>query len=189
MSEVDGEVLYVDSAATRWKSLPSVCRRVQVERGVGAQCRVPAKFEDRRMFLEVYPRLGDDRVDGSTMSGRFRMWVLTDAGKDSIRTGAGDDFANSAFENDTISTGGGDDWVRAGSGRNRIVGGSGRDYLVGGSGRDVISGGDDADDVYGGPGSDRLRGDDGSDTLNGGPGRDTAVRDRGDRVRQCEVFA
>lgn len=189
VSEVDGEVLYVDRSADRWKSLPSVCRRVPVERGVGAQCRVPSKFEDRTMFLEVYPRLGDDRTDASTMSDRFRMWVLTDAGKDSVRTGAGDDFINTAFQNDSASAGAGDDWVRVGSGRNRIDGGPGRDYLTGGPGRDAIRGGEDDDALYGGTGSDRLTGDEGDDTLNGGPGRDTAVRDRGDRVRKCEVSA
>lgn len=189
VSEVDGEVLYVDRAATAWKSLPSSCRRVPVERGVAAQCRVPAKFQDRRMFLEVYPRLGDDRVDGSTMSSRFRMWVLVDEGDDTIAMGAGDDFANGAFDDDTVSAGAGDDWVRVGDGRNSIDGGPGRDYLVGGKDRDVIRGGDDADSVYGGSGRDRIRGDDGADVLDGGPGRDTALRDRGDRVRKCEVFA
>ncbi len=187
ITEVDGGLRYVDRAARGWKALPSTCRTVRVPRGVGAQCRIPAQFRDRRMFLEVWPRLGDDRVDGSTLSGRYRMWVLTDAGDDTVRMGAGADFANGAFDDDTISGGGGADWVRAGIGRNRVSGGAGDDELAGGDDRDTVSGGPGRDQVYGGSGNDLLRGDDGPDTIGGGPGRDVAVRDATDRVFDCEV--
>ncbi|MCW2816669.1 MAG: hypothetical protein JWN84_4124 [Nocardioides sp.] len=187
ITEVGDGLRYVDRAARRWKALPSTCRRVAVARGVAAQCAIPAEFRDGRIFLEVWPRLGSDRIDATTVSGRYRVWALMDAGDDSVAGGAGADFVNGAFDDDTVSGGAGADWIRAGDGRNRFSGGPGADDLVGGTGRDVVRGGAGRDAVFGGPGPDLLRGDADADTLNGGPGRDVAVRDTGDRVRECEV--
>lgn len=187
VTEVGDQVRYVDRAATSWKSLPSVCRRISVPTGIGAQCRVPRQFEGKRTYLEIYPRLGNDRVDASTMSRRFRMWVLTDAGNDSVSTGAGDDFVNTAFGRDTATGGAGNDWIRVGDASNAAFGGPGADYVTGGPGADRLAGGPGDDRIFGSDGRDRLRGDDGADLLNGGGGRDLAVRDRADRVTGCEV--
>ena len=117
VTEVGDQVRYVDRAATPLEEpAVGVPPRSRCPQGIGAQCRVPAKFKDGRMFLEIYPRLGNDRIDGHTLSGRHRMWVLADAGNDQVSMGAGSDFANGAFDDDTISGGGGDDWIRAGNG-------------------------------------------------------------------------
>jgi serralysin len=187
VTEVGDRLRFADSAARSWRNLPGTCRKQRVRRGVAAVCSIPRRFSQGRMFLEIWPRLGDDHVDGRTLSARYRMWVLTDAGDDRITLGRGADFANGAFDDDVVSGGAGNDWVRTGVGRNRVSGGAGDDEVAGGDGPDRISGGPGRDRLFGGPGGDVLRGDADADTLGGGPGRDTAYRDRGDRVFDCEV--
>ncbi|WP_139982058.1 calcium-binding protein [Nocardioides litoris] len=184
-----GVLRYADTAARSWRGLPGACRRTPAARGVAATCRVPQRFRAGRMFLEVFPRFGDDVVDTRTLPARYRSWALTDEGRDRISTGAGNDFVNGAFRDDVISLGAGNDWTRAGLGTNRVDGGPGNDRLAGGDERDVLRGGPGDDIVSGGPGNDALHGDAGADRLQGGPGRDAAYRDASDRVFECEVVS
>ncbi len=165
----ENKLLFTDTGAKGWKKLAHACDRVKVKRGVGAICRIPPRFRnDKRMFLEIWPRLGDDTVDLRTLPRRYRAWVLVDAGRDIVHTGAGNDFVNGAKGNDLVHAGAGSDWVRTGPGNDRLWGEAGNDELKGVENNDF---------VHGGPGADEV---------DGGPGRDVGVVDRHDKVRKIE---
>ncbi|HEX8742320.1 MAG TPA: hypothetical protein VF712_04230 [Thermoleophilaceae bacterium] len=109
---------------------------------------------------------------------------------------------------DCLVGGGGNDRLTGRSGDDRLVGGDGRDRLAGGTGNDWIDAGGGGDRADGGAGEDFLIGAGGADALLGaagddvivasdgrrdkvdcGKGRDTAVVDRADRVRNCELVS
>ncbi len=186
VTQVGNRLRFVDTAARSWASTPRTCKRQRVRGAAAAVCRIPSRFRDR-MFVEIWPRLGHDYVDGSTLSRRFRMWVLTDAGNDTIHLGAGADFGNGAFDHDTVTGGRGADWIRVGTGSNRIDGGSGGDRLMGGDNQDRIHGGPGADRLGGLRGNDYLWGDGDADILVGGPGHDVAYAEGSDRIKEIEV--
>lgn len=122
---------YRDTGTERFKSLIDGCTAEPVKTGVSAVCTIPDKFADpdKAMFVQVWPRLGDDFVDGRGLPARFRLWVLTDAGDDVVKCGDGDDFVNGAKGDDRIYGGAGDDWLRGGPGHDQIDGGSGRNRI------------------------------------------------------------
>jgi hypothetical protein len=182
----NGTLRYVDTGTEELRSLPKACARVQVATGIAATCPIPEAFADG-MYLQVWPRLGDDVVQGSTLPAQFRMWVLGDAGDDVMRGGAGDDFFNGAQDRDTAYGGAGNDWLRTGKAADRIWGGSGNDRLVGVDGRDRVHGDEGDDRVEGGPGRDRLWGGPGRDVVSCAGGVDVGYTDAGDRVRLCET--
>ncbi|HSJ19373.1 MAG TPA: calcium-binding protein [Nocardioidaceae bacterium] len=187
VTPVEGGLRFADTGTKQWKGLPRACRKKAPRTGIAAVCRIPSGVSERQpLLLEVWPRLGDDYVDGSRLPATVAMSVLGDAGNDVARLGAGPDFFNGAFGNDRVWGGAGNDWLRTGEGNDRIRGGPGNDELVGVDGRDII---------YGGAGEDRIVGLDGDDKLFSGPGRDlvlcgagidSARVDEGDTVRDCE---
>jgi len=122
-------IRFRDTRTGRFKSLPDRCVREQVKVGISAVCKVPPRFNSQRMFIQVWPRLGNDYTNGSTLPSRFRLWVLTDAGNDVVYAGDGADFVNGAKGNDRIYGGSGHDWLRGGPGADTIVGGSGSDRV------------------------------------------------------------
>ncbi len=179
-----------DSGTQKWSSrLPGACHRQKVRIGVAAVCTVPATTDGYNpMLLEIWPRLGNDYIDGRTLTAAFQMAVLADAGRDNVHTGAGRDFINGAQGPDRASGGDGNDWIRTGIGNDRARGDGGDDYVVGADNNDVVRGGLGHDRVYGGAGHDRLYPDAGTDFVVGGTGRDTAYVDDADRVtRDCET--
>ncbi|HZJ05934.1 MAG TPA: calcium-binding protein [Nocardioidaceae bacterium] len=187
ITTVDGKLRYVDKGTRELRKIPKSCSRQAVSKGISALCNIPAKFGGgNKMFLEVWPRLGDDFVDGSTLTATFRLWVLGDRGDDTVLGGDGDDFVNGAQDNDKAWGGAGDDWIRTGKGNDKLWGGAGDDKLVGVHGNDVIYGGDGDDRVGGGPGRDVLWGDAGQDFVACGGGRDRAHIDGSDRTSKCE---
>jgi len=171
ITESNGGLLYVDKGTPTWRDLPTTCSKRKVTTGIAAWCAIPDTFVGTTMFLEVWPRLGADRVDGSALSSTFRLWVLADKGRDRVWGGAGDDFVNGAQGIDRIWGGGGDDWLRGGLADDLVFGGDGADYLLGMDASDQIDGGTGPDDIYCGPGSD------------------TAISDSADKVRLCEHYA
>jgi hypothetical protein len=191
ITRVDGGLRFHDSRTKRFKSLPDACRRQQVQAGVAAVCNVPSGIKlSNPMLLEVWPRLGDDFVDGSTLAAPFQLAVLVDAGRDVVHLGAGDDFVNGAFGRDVVRGGPGDDWIRTGDGDDDIRGGSGNDRLIASDGRDVVRGGRGQDRVDGGNGNDRLYAADSQpDVVACGAGADGARVDRTDKVNDCESVA
>lgn len=119
---------YRDTGTKRLTTMPRGCHRVSAGRGVAASCRIPAKF-GHGMFVQVWPRLGNDFVDGRALPSRFRLWVLADAGRDVVYCGPGNDFVNAAFDRDTVYGGAGNDWLRSGPGADRVFGGAGDDRV------------------------------------------------------------
>ena len=109
--------------------LPDRCFREKVKKGVSAVCKIPPRFRDGKMFIQVWPRLGNDYTNGSSLPSKFRMWVLTDAGNDVTILGPGADFVNGAKGNDRITGGAGNDWLRGGPGSDNINGGAGKDRI------------------------------------------------------------
>ncbi len=163
------------------------CERVRVRVGIGAFCRVSDRVTRRDpMRLGIVPRLGNDLIDARSLSARFNVSVLADAGHDVVRLGDGDDFVNGYTGVDRVFGGRGSDWIRTGIGDDVIKGGRGGDRLVGVEGDDVVRGGAGRDRVGGGPGRDRLYGGDGADSISCGDGRDHAWTERADTRRDCE---
>lgn len=149
VTRTDKGLRFRDTRTRSWKSLPSMCQRQRVGRGIAAVCAVPSTTSlQNPTLLEIHPRLGDDYVDGRTLSAAWEMAVLVDAGRDIVHLGDGNDFVNGAFQRDRVYGGAGRDWIRTGDGSDLIRGGAGSDYLVGGNGRDSVSGDEGADRVY-----------------------------------------
>ena len=185
----NGRVRYVDTGTAELRTIPKACKRQAVPHGIAATCWIPPKFtETNRMFLEVWPRLGDDFVDGSTLSAKYRFWVLADAGFDTVYGGDGDDFVNNAQDDDHAWGAAGDDWLRGGIGNDELWGGTGNDRLVSTDGNDQVHGGDGDDLVAGGTGNDTLWADAGRDVVSCSSGVDHAFLDSLDRSSECESF-
>jgi hypothetical protein len=183
-------VVFLDTGTKKLKSIHKKCTKLSVSRGVGVSCRIPKRFDSNHpMFLELWPRLGDDYVDGSTLSSMFRMWVLTDQGHDVVYGGDGDDFVNGAVGNDLVYSGAGNDWVRGGKDDDDLWGGSGNDRITSVTGEDQIHGEEGNDEVAGGDGNDVLWGDGGRDSVLCGNGSDDAYVDDSDTAKACESVA
>ncbi len=178
---------FVDSGTASFRSLGAGCSPRATSVGVAAVCTMPQGVtESEPLLLEVWPRLGNDYTDGSSLPATVAMAVLADAGNDVVRLGAGPDFANGAQDQDRIHGGDGNDWLRGGAGHDYVHGMSGADLLVSADGRDTLFGGDGDDRLYGGGAQDRLYAGPGADLVNCGPGGDYAWVDRADRTRSCE---
>jgi hypothetical protein len=119
---------YRDTRTQRATQLPRTCHREQVEKGISVVCVIPPRFRDH-MFVQVWPRLGNDYVDGRDLPRKFRLWVLADAGRDVVYGGDGNDFVNGAKDGDRVYGGRGNDFLRGGPGANHLVGGPGRDKV------------------------------------------------------------
>lgn len=183
----DGKIVYSDRGTRELRDIPGTCSRRSADVGISVACTVPAEYgAPNSMFLEIWPRLGDDTVDASSMPSTFRMWVLGDRGRDVVRTGAGDDFVNGAQDPDKVWGGAGDDWLRTGIGDDTLHGEAGNDRIVGVDGSDTLDGGEGHDRVGGGPGSDELVAGSGSDVVACGGGPDRAWVDGDDRANDCE---
>jgi Ca2+-binding RTX toxin-like protein len=187
---VDGKLKFRDPKPVRWEGFPKACTKKRVRRGVAALCPVPGWVTPASpLTINFEMRLGDDTVDTSTLPQEFQASVLADQGRDVVRTGAGNDFINGAFDHDEIWSGDGDDLVRSGESADLVFGEGGKDRLVGGEVGDVLHGGDGNDSVEGGPGDDTLYGDAGSDTIKCGDGNDLADADPADTRFACEGVA
>lgn len=188
VTEISGGLRFVDTGTKSWLDLAPECQRITVPKGVGADCRIPSRWAGgQTMFVEVWPRLGNDVVHTADLGARFRSWVLLDDGNDRATTGAGDDFVNAAAHRDVVSTGAGNDWVRGGRGKDWVDAGSGNDKVVGQQGADLLRGGSGDDQIYGTEHNDVLHAGPGADSLSGGTGRDIGYYDGSDRLREVEV--
>ena len=188
ITQVGGDLVFTDTGTKELRDIPSSCTPLSAGTGIAVKCAIPDGYDtSHRMYVEVWPRLGNDVVDGSTLSPMFRMWVLADAGRDTVFGGAGDDFVNGAQNRDTVWGGAGNDWLRTGKGRDELHGGDGDDKLVGTYRADVMDGGAGNDQVSGGSGNDTLTGGPGADVVScGSGGADDAFVDAADRVSGCE---
>lgn len=188
MTRVKRGLRFADRSSTRFVTLSGACRRTPAKVGIAAVCRVPRTVSVRQpLLVEVWPTLGDDFTDGSTLPATIALAVLTDLGNDVARLGAGPDFFNGHSGRDRVSGGAGDDWIRTGLDNDTISSGPGDDWLVGMEGRDVIHGGDGDDRVAGMDGNDRLYGGAGADFVSCGAGLDSTTVDGSDSVRECEL--
>ncbi|HEU4812130.1 MAG TPA: calcium-binding protein [Nocardioides sp.] len=188
ITQVGQKLLYVDTGTRELRDHPRSCVEQSQTPGIAVLCTIPAKFTDtNKMFLEIWPRLGDDFIDGSALSTQFRLWALADAGNDTVRGGDGDDFVNGAMGRDQVWGGAGDDWIRTGPDSDVVWGDSGNDRLIAGPQDDDVHGGDGDDRVDGGDNNDTLWSDAGADTVACGSGSDKAFYDVLDHRRYCEL--
>lgn len=184
----DEGLWFEDSGTASFKKLARRCREQPVDVGVAAVCRVPAGISAAApLLLEVWPRLGDDYFDGSSLPDTFAMTMLSDAGHDVALFGAGPDFFNGFTGRDQVWGGAGNDWIRTGQEADLVWGGDGDDQLVGTDGPDTMYGEAGDDLVGGGAGNDRLDGGAGKDALRCEGGSDTAWADLLDRLKGCET--
>jgi serralysin len=159
-------VRFHDETAHRFEELAGACQEVNVDKGVAAVCNLDKGITDRQpALLEIWPRLGDDYTDVSTLPASIAVTVLGDAGDDVAHLGAGPDFFNGAKGTDYVTGGAGNDWLRTGDHDDRIRGGAGDDYLMGVAGNDRIRGGAGDDRIGGGPGKDDVRGGSGNNRI------------------------
>jgi serralysin len=186
--EVVGDrVRFTDTGTREFKKLADGCRSLKAKVGVAAECAVPAGITTSQpLLLEIWPRLGDDFVDASSLPATIATTVLGDKGTDVARLGAGPDFFNGFTGRDRVSGGAGNDWLRPGQDDDHAKAGAGDDQVVSTHGNDRIFGGTGNDRLYSGPGADQLAGGGGIDTLVCGPGRDRATSGIGDRRFGCE---
>jgi hypothetical protein len=187
-----GRVVFHDRTMRRFReALPNGCRRVTVERGIAASCRIPATATGADpLLLEIEPQAGDDRVNGSTLGAELRLSVEPGAGDDTVLGGAAGDLLNGALGIDHVEGGPGADVIKVGPGNDVASGGVGADRVVGGDGADQLAGNAGDDLLEGGDGDDTLAGGPGEDSFLCGPGNDTAVDDDdADGVHHCEQTA
>jgi hypothetical protein len=190
ITHVDGRLVFVDEGTASWQWLPKACQRLDVPEGVGASCRIGAKFTTSApMLVEVWPRLGNDVLDSSALPELFDVSFLGDRGHDVAHLGAGDDFFNGAQDHDRVDGGAGRDWLRTGLGNDVIDGGADGDHLVGVDGDDIIYGGSGDDRIYGLDGDDELYSGDGNDSVSCGNDTDTASVKGTDRTVACETIS
>lgn len=183
-------ITFRDRGIDGWKPgrkyFPGHCQKQRAKRGIKATCSIQPRFRSH-MFVQIWPRLGNDRIDGSTLPSWVRFWVLTDKGDDTVWGGAGDDFVNGYTGVETVHGGAGNDWIRTGLDNDIVYGDAGDDEVIAGEGNDEIHGGADTDKVGGGPGNDTLWGDAGSDNVVCADGVDVAYVDSGDDTdSRCE---
>ncbi len=188
VTRVERGIRFVDTGTRSFERLSPACRKERVRVGIAAVCRVPGSVSARQpLLVEVWPTLGDDFTDGSSLPATVALAVLGDTGNDLARLGAGPDFFNGFSGRDRVTGGAGNDWIRAGLGNDPVRGGLGDDRLVGQDGRDTMYGGQGDDRVGGVDGDDRLWGGAGADFILCGTGWDRAKVDRGDRaLGDCE---
>ena len=186
---LDGTLRLEDTGTVEWREIPPSCQRQPAAVGIAATCTVPAGYDDAHpMYVEVWPRLGNDYVDGRTLPAMVKFWVLADAGRDTVYAGSGDDFVNGAQDADRVRGGAGNDWLRTGIGNDRLWGDTGDDRMVAQDGNDTLRGGAGADELRGGNDADTLYGDADTDrVLDCGGGRDNAYFEAGERIRYCET--
>lgn len=186
---VDGRLRFADTGTESFRKLTRACHRQKVRVGVAAICRLPeGRTVNRPMLVEIWPRLGNDYTDASSLPATFAVTVLGDKGHDVARFGAGPDFFNGFSSRDVVWGGGGNDWIRSGIGNDLVHSGAGNDDIVAVDGRDTLHGGSGEDRIWAGDGDDQLWGDAGADFLLCGSGRDkvSANSGEGDRDFQCE---
>jgi hypothetical protein len=133
-------LLYADKGTKKLGKIPKRCKERNADKGIAVLCTIPDRFgaDDEKMYVQVWPRLGDDRVDARTLPSWFRLWALMDDGKDVVRAGAGDDFVNGAMNPDRVYGGAGDDWIRTGPGNDKLWGEGGTDKLVCAENKDTV---------------------------------------------------
>ena len=185
-------ITFRDKGIGGWKPgrqyFPRHCKKQRVKIGIKATCTILPRFRSG-MFVQIWPRLGDDLVDGSTLPSWVRFWVLTDKGNDTVWGGAGDDFVNGYTGSETVHGGDGNDWIRTGLDNDLVYGDAGDDEVIAGDGNDTLYGGIGADKLGGGPGDDTLAGEEGPDNLICSDGYDTTDTDNGDAKRDhCEAY-
>ena len=188
---VSGGIRFEDTGTQKLTKVSSSCTKKKVKVGVAAVCRIPDGISERLpLLIEIWPRLGDDYTDTSSLPATYAVTVLGDKGNDTAKFGAGPDFFNGYLGRDRVWGGGGNDWVRAGIGNDLVVAGSGNDDIVAVEGRDKIHGGSGNDRLWAGDGDDRLWSGDGNDFVLCGNGTDRARAKPSDRVlRDCEAVA
>lgn len=188
VTEAKGGLLYTDRHTDVLRGKPDSCDRRHAKVGLVVYCHVPRDVDARHPFtVKVFTRLGNDYVNTSALSARFKLYGLCDAGNDTYIGGDGNDFINGAFGRDHVVGNGGNDLLRGGTGHDVVMGGRGNDTLVGLEGPDRMDGQEGNDRVGGGPGDDNLASGPGDDFMLCYTGRDSVEAKRSDKIMaDCE---
>jgi len=183
-----GDLLIVDTGTARFKRIAGACDSKKTRVGVSAVCSVPNDISEAKpLLIEIWPRLGDDFADVSTLPATFASTFLGDKGHDTALLGEGPDFFNGYSGRDYVSGGGGNDWIRSGLGGDWVWGGAGDDDIVAVEGNDRIRGGPGDDRIWSGDGEDAVWTGPGADLTICGNGRDRVMGDAFDHIsRNCE---
>jgi Ca2+-binding RTX toxin-like protein len=185
----DAGLHFADTGTKELVKLAGSCTRTSAKKGIAAVCKVPPTVSELLpLLVEIWPRLGDDYTDGSSLPDTVALTMLADEGDDVALFGAGPDFFNGHMGHDRVVGGGGNDWIRAGLGDDSVYGDAGDDLVIGMEGDDVLRGGTGDDRLGGMEDDDKLVGGAGLDTLLCGDGLDTAVGDALDKIWDCETL-
>jgi autotransporter-associated beta strand protein len=185
-----------NSFLVRWNNIPfgpfdtADFSEIQTRGGAGAD-RI--SYSNICYAAETHGQDGNDNIAGNRcddvifggagrdtiLTGSGNNWADGGDGNDLIVSREGDDILFGGAGNDDLNAGTGDDILSGGIGNDRMTGGGGADLLIGGLGNDIIRGESGQDVLIGNGGSDTLRGGDGDDLLVGGTGTDHLHGDRG----------
>src|SRR3954468_8188694 len=71
-----GKIHFRDTGTRELRNIPKQCKRHSAGKGIGAVCNVPRGYNARHpMYVEVWPRLGNDYVNGRSLPASTRLWV------------------------------------------------------------------------------------------------------------------
>ena len=123
--------------------------------------------------LTVKAGAGDDVINFSKSSSKYKHKIYGEAGKDVIKGGKGKDI---------IDGGTGNDKIYGNAGNDVLKGGKGNDYINGGAGNDKIYGQYSTNRLYGGTGKDIIYAGTGTDNIWGGKDDDIIYANKGVNV-------
>lgn len=185
----DAGLHFADTGTQELVKLAGACTQKSAPKGIAALCPMPpTATEVLPLLVEVWPRLGDDYTDGSSLPATIALTMLGDEGDDVALLGDGPDFFNGHKGRDRVVGGAGNDWIRSGLGPDSVYGGAGDDQIIGMENADVLRGGAGDDRLGGMEDDDTLVGGAGADVLLCGDGADSAVADALDKVWDCETL-
>ena len=130
--------------------------------------------------LTVKAGAGNDVINFSKSSSKYKHKIYGEAGKDVIKGGKGKDIIDGGAGNDKIYGNAGNDVLKAGKGNDYIDGGAGNDKIYGQYGTNKLKGGTGKDIIYAGTGTDNIWGGKDDDIIYANKGVNVVNISKGD---------
>lgn len=121
---------------------------------VGSQSWDFAKTRVQQIRVEA--GRGNDRIEASSGIGKAPLFVLGDAGNDTLVGGDNNDCLLGGGEADVIVAARGHNYLDAGDGNDKVFAGSGNDTLIGAAGNDYLSDAGGSNNIVGGAGTNTV---------------------------------